>query len=173
MTGANVRHHLTILKKDGSVEVVEKKIEGKGRPVNIYGLTNRFLGSGIGILLEAMSRTWLDGLTGEEINKRMEKLAVSLAGNKMPEEPMLTARRFGLAIEHLNSLLYQARWEASAQGARVILGHCPYADIIERHPELCQMDAHLLQKQTGFSFNQTAKLVQNKAGLRQCVFVSK
>ena len=57
-------------------------------------------------------------------------------------QPMKTT---GFVIEKLNEMHYQARWEAGAQGPRVIFGRCPFAKIIENHPELCKMDAAMLE----------------------------
>ena len=54
-------------------------------------------------------------------------------------------RRLALLIEKLNEMHYQAKWEAGAGGPRVILGRCPYARVIESHPEICTMDAALLK----------------------------
>jgi len=64
---------------------------------------------------------------------------------------------------------YHARWEAGRAGPRVILGHCPYAAIIEKHPELCQMDAALLEELTGESAEQVAQIGRDKS--QACVFV--
>ncbi|NOH03540.1 MAG: hypothetical protein HND47_17050 [Chloroflexi bacterium] len=45
----------------------------------------------------------------------------------------------------LNDLHYQARWEAGAQGPRLLFGRCPYARVIEGHPEICKMDEAMLE----------------------------
>jgi predicted ArsR family transcriptional regulator len=66
---------------------------------------------------------------------------------------------------------YQARWEAGADGPRIVLGHCPYGTVIEKHPELCQMDGALLAKLLGGEVRQTAKLEKGAGGLPYCVFV--
>jgi predicted ArsR family transcriptional regulator len=54
-------------------------------------------------------------------------------------------RRLALLIEKLNEMHYQARWEAGAGGPRVIFGRCPYARVIDGHPEICKMDTALLK----------------------------
>jgi predicted ArsR family transcriptional regulator len=71
----------------------------------------------------------------------------------------------------LNELQYQARWEASAWGPRLILGHCPYAAIVSDHPELCRMDAFLLETKIGKPVEQTGKLQINDTGLPFCTFL--
>jgi predicted ArsR family transcriptional regulator len=84
----------------------------------------------------------------------------------------LTAR-LTETIENLNQMHYQSRWEAGATGARVILGHCPYAAIIENHPELCRMDAFVLEESLGLSAEQITKLERPGQGMPQCVFLVK
>jgi predicted ArsR family transcriptional regulator len=81
-------------------------------------------------------------------------------------------RRLALAIERLNTLHYQARWEAHAQGPRVIFELCPYTPIIARHPELCRMDKFLLQELLGLEVSLSAKLELNTRGLPFCMFAS-
>jgi predicted ArsR family transcriptional regulator len=66
---------------------------------------------------------------------------------------------------------YQARWEAGAEGPHIILGHCPYAVIIENHPELCKMDKAILSGLLGGQVEQLAKLEEGAGGLPFCAFV--
>ena len=64
---------------------------------------------------------------------------------------------------------YQARWEAGAEGPRVIFGRCPYAKVIAGHPELCKMDIALLEKALG---RPVIELQKNEAGVRgSCPFL--
>jgi predicted ArsR family transcriptional regulator len=74
-----------------------------------------------------------------------------------------------LVVEKLNQMNYHARWEAGAEGPRILFGHCPYAAIIARHPELCKMDASLLEELMGRSATQTSKI--GRDGSLLCVFV--
>src|SRR5512139_2095638 len=54
-TGANIRHHLSVLESNDLVEVIGLRREGRGRPVNLYGLSRHVLGDGLdelcGVLL--------------------------------------------------------------------------------------------------------------------------
>jgi predicted ArsR family transcriptional regulator len=72
-----------------------------------------------------------------------------------------------LVLEKLNASHYMARWEAGAEGPRVILGMCPYAALIEKHPELCRMDTAMLSAYLGQDVKQRTKLSP------VCVFVMK
>ncbi|HUG33119.1 MAG TPA: hypothetical protein VMJ90_00005, partial [Anaerolineales bacterium] len=67
----------------------------------------------------------------------------------------------------VNQMKYHARWEAGAGGPRIIFGHCPYAAILAKRPELCRMDAALLGELMGGSADQMATI---KDGSLSCVF---
>jgi predicted ArsR family transcriptional regulator len=71
----------------------------------------------------------------------------------------------------LNELGYQARWEARPGDPQVQFGHCPYTAIIADHPELCLLDAALLESMLGNSAIQTAKLETDFQGGKYCRFV--
>jgi predicted ArsR family transcriptional regulator len=102
----------------------------------------------------------------------MEALAGHLARRVAPEgdiagQPLV--RRLSVTVEKLNQLNYHAHWEAGAEGPRVIFAHCPYAAIVEKHPELCAMDRALLRECLGHSVTQIFKT--GKEGSSVCVFV--
>jgi len=75
-----------------------------------------------------------------------------------------------LSVEKLNQMNYHARWEAGAGGPRILFGHCPYAAIITRHPELCAMDAALLKELFGDELEQIAKIENFQD---TCVFITR
>ncbi len=169
MTGANVRHHLTVLESNDLIEVVGLRKEGRGRPMQVYGLSRRVLGDGLDNLAGALFDVWLDGTTDEMREAALRSVAARLAGVTGADVPVMM--RLIRAVERLNELRYQARWEASAAGPRLILGHCPYAAIIADHPELCRMDAFFFEARLGSSVVQTAKLQLSDKGLPFCAFL--
>ncbi len=162
MTAPNVRHHLGILTSDGRLEVSSvHQRGGRGRPEKMYSLSQSALGDNLSVLADAL----LNG----KINMQMtgERIAQSQDMDGFANQPM--ARRLALLVEKLNEMHYQARWEAGAEGPRVIFGRCPYAQVIDDHPELCKMDAALLEKVLGRPVLQFTK---NEAGGRGlCPFI--
>jgi predicted ArsR family transcriptional regulator len=163
MTPANARHHLSILAADGRVEVISQRQVGRGRPEKVYQLGSTFVGDNLSVLADAVLM---------EANGKVEMEAL---GKRVAGEVDSTGRplmhRLSSTIKRLNEMHYQARWEAGAGGPRVVLGHCPYATVIENHPELCRMDAALLAKLLGGEVSQTAKLETGAGGLPYCSFV--
>lgn len=170
MTGANIRHHLEILENNDLIEVVSRQQEGRGRPRQVYGLSRRVLGDGLDRLSGALLTCWLSDVSGDIKDQSLAQLAKMMIMTPVDDAPAML--RIGQAIGQLNSLHYQARWEASQNGPRIILGHCPYFAIIMSHPELCQVDKYLLQNFLGFPVEQTIKLQVNDKGLPYCSFIS-
>jgi predicted ArsR family transcriptional regulator len=105
---------------------------------------------------------------GASVN--MEALAKRLEGeSNFASHPM--AKRLNLVIEKLNRMNYHARWEAGAEGPRIIFGHCPYAAIVENHPELCGMDMKLLSNSMARPISQDIKSETQRVGMCPFVFL--
>jgi predicted ArsR family transcriptional regulator len=100
----------------------------------------------------------------------LASLANHLGGKEPPSITGTLPRRLTQAVDLLNELHYQARWEAGIDGARIILGHCPYATIIANFPELCRMDAFLLEQRTGSPVEQLSRLQPSVKGYPFCTF---
>jgi predicted ArsR family transcriptional regulator len=127
----------------------------------VYSLPHAALGDNLSALADAL-------LTEAGSRVQLEALANHLVGkSNFASQPIV--KRLNLVVEKLNQMNYHARWEAGPEGPRVIFGHCPYAAIIEKHPELCRMDAAVLKDLMGQPAEQLSKIGQEK-GL-SCVFV--
>ena len=165
MTSANARYHLGILAADGRVEVIHQRQGGRGRPEKVYRLAGTLMGDNLSVLADAL-------LTEAGGKVDMEALGKRIAGeNIVGGQPLM--RRLVSVVERLNTMHYQARWEAGAAGPRIILGHCPYSDVIQGHPELCQVDLALLGELLAGDLYQIAKLESGAGGLPFCVFALK
>ena len=165
MSAPNVRHHLSVLCSDGRVDALGTAVnnrEGRGRPEKMYSLSQAALGDNLSALSEALLAE-----AGSKV--RVEAVAGRLIGDSnFAGQPI--AKRLNLIVEKLNQMNYHARWEAGAGGPRILFGHCPYAAIITRHPELCAMDAALLKELFGDELEQIAK-IENFQGT--CVFITR
>jgi predicted ArsR family transcriptional regulator len=142
MSAPNVRHHLGVLVSDGRLEVSAVLLRGgRGRPEKVYSLSQAALGDNLSVLSDA--------LLSEKINFEAigERIAQSQGLIGMASQPM--SKRLSALVDKLNEMHYQARWEAGAEGPRMMLGRCPYAKVIEAHPELCKMEVALLEKAIG------------------------
>lgn len=162
MTPANARHHLGILAADGRVEVINQRQGGRGRPEKVYRLAGTLVGDNLSVLVDAL-------LVEADRDVEIEAVGRWMAGeNNVSGQPLM--RRLVSTVDRLNEMHYQARWEAGAEGPRVILGHCPYAGLVEKHPQLCQMDTALLTELLGGEVKQTAKLEVGAGEKPFCAF---
>jgi predicted ArsR family transcriptional regulator len=169
-TPANARHHLRGLERDGMVASTVRPKWGRGRPEKGFTLSERAQGDNFAALSGALLGAYLGSVPEPMRESALRGLADRL-GPFPPAEPGTSLpRRLAAVVEALSGLHYQARWEARASGPQVILGHCPFRAIIARHPELCRMDAHLLETGLGVSVQQLEKLQPNERGLPVCVF---
>lgn len=162
MSAATVRHHLRVLTADGRLEI--KAVRGqsaRGRPEKLYSLPQTTLGDNLAALSDALLSE-----SGSRVS--MEALAERLVGKTSSANQPL-AKRLNLAVEKLNQMKYHAHWEAGPEGPRILFSHCPYASILEKHPELCQMDQAMLQKLTGQPARQIFRTGKEQSTV--CVFV--
>jgi predicted ArsR family transcriptional regulator len=167
LTSANIRYHLGFLKENGLVQVSGKRSPGgAGRPIKLYNLTPRVLGTNINPLLKAL----LELIAGKSSAERdFQQAAERLIGNiELIQGNRIN--RFNQAIEILNQHHYHASWEAHPTGPQVLLRHCPYHDLAQDHPELCQMDTKLVSLLFDTSLEITEKRSFDKDPYSPCVF---
>ncbi|MFT3895209.1 MAG: ArsR family transcriptional regulator [Anaerolineales bacterium] len=162
MSAPTVRHHLRVLVSDGRLEMAfVRGKDSKGRPEKVYSLPRAALGDNLSALVDAL-------ILEAGSNFAPEALAKRLAGEaNFAAQP--AAKRLNLVVEKINQMNYHARWEAGAEGPRLLFGHCPYAAVITRHPELCKMDENLLEELMRRPATQASKIGQD--GSLLCVFV--
>ena len=171
VTAANIRHHLSILVADGRVRLIGMRPEqGRGRPVRVYSPGETILGDN----LETLAGALLDILAEANPVGLPEAILQSLATRLVPTPSGVKGahitRRLAAAIEQLALCGYQARWEAHAAAPRVIIEGCPYAAIVQKHPELCRVDAIILEQLLQGGSRQTARMEKNSRGLSFCQF---
>ncbi len=170
LTAANIRHHLGVLEEEGALEVVGTRPgETRGRPTRLYALSRQTSAHNLDGLADILLQELGSAFPPEERRLLLERIARRLAGKSAAEVRSFT-HRITQAVQRLNEMNYQARWEARSDAPRLILGHCPYAAILPEHPELCRMDAALLQEMIGSPVTQTACLARTPDGLSQCIF---
>ena len=170
MTTANLRHHLAILETEGEIEVVaERPTGGRGRPEQVYALSQTAQEDNLAGLASSLLAVLTESQIAKRPETRLRHAAKWLAGEAGESGGPASARLVS-ATRRLNQLGYRAGWEARPGGPQIVLGHCPYAAIIEDHPELCQIDAELLADLLGQPVEQIAKLEPGAEGTPQCIF---
>lgn len=167
VTPADIRYHLGLMLETGQIEIGAKITTRKrGRPSQIYRLAPRARQDNLAGLLHALLEAVGDQNGRIELRDIASRLSDPTGKQMAKSGPPLL-----LAVQRLNALQYQARWEAHANAPQMLLGNCPYAEIVGDHPELCQMDAALLEQMTGYNAQQTEKLQPNQEGAIYCRFL--
>lgn len=171
VTPANIRHHLSILTQQGSVKVIgQKPATCKGRPAQIYRSSQQSDQNNLNRLSEALLCTLMQNSGTRERNQLIIGIANQM-GSEFKTDFNNPTRRLYSTIRSLNRMNYQAHWEAHIENPRIMLGHCPYRAVLDHHPELCQMDASLLENLLHTPVRQIEKLVINAKNLPECVFL--
>jgi predicted ArsR family transcriptional regulator len=177
---ADVRYHLGALRREGLIEPVrgsyqpQDRTEGNrkrsaGRPAERYCLSVRARPDRYDRLAEALLEEILAGALPHERKALLDRIAARMGGDGKPVGSL--ASRLVQAVQRLNELQYEASWEARPGHPQVKLGICPYASILPGHPELCQLDAQLLENLLGAPVLQTARQVPDIRGARFCLFL--
>ncbi|WP_322793983.1 helix-turn-helix transcriptional regulator [Bellilinea sp.] len=146
VTAADVRYHLSNLLQQNLVKISAiQKGSQRGRPARCYALTHQARPNNTLSLARAALSLLLNGSP----NREKETLG-QIANHLFPTQPefpsSLTSKIIHL-INRLNSAGYAARWEARPQGPRILFANCPYRELLNQFPELCEVDRLILQKQ--------------------------
>jgi predicted ArsR family transcriptional regulator len=173
LSAPTVRYHLAILLADGRVATDSKIVVPKrGRPEKLYRLSDSMMGDN----LAALSDVLLDTLAKSRSPDSDRQVGIKPLADGLRERmgaidaKAPATKRVEQLVEKLNMAHYEARWEAGADGPRILFGRCPYAEIIDRHPELCMVDGLLLGDTLGAEAEQRSKIDRRTGQPDRCVF---
>ena len=169
-TAANIRYHLGILENSGLVQVSGKRAPGgAGRPILLFNLTSESLGINITPLLSMI----LEVISAKSTAKNDIRTIAEKLAEKFNPDSKNKITRFNQAIEFLNGQKYHASWEAHPFGPKILLRHCPYQDLAQKHPELCLIDIHLITILFNTPLDLATKRTFNKNPFSPCIFKPK
>lgn len=173
LTRADVRYHINALLKAGQVVQMQQFSKdghaARGRPAKSYQLSPESrpdILTHLSDILLGMIQSNVDAEAGQD------ELARQLILAQPPGDAETHAiGRLNNAIQSINQYPYQARWEVHASGPQVFFHNCPFAAIIRKHPELCQVDRQILQNLTGLPARQIRKIDLDGPTAPACVFI--
>lgn len=169
VTPANIRHHLSILLRQGSIRLIDyRNYPKRGRPAAIYALAQPSSKENLDVLTHVLLSRLYSQTYPENNNEALQWIAIQLI-SEYPHDTSNPTKRLYSTIRILNCLNYQARWEAH-DTPRIMLTHCPYISILKLHPEMCQIDSLIIEHLSGQNVLQTAKLVLTSDNRRHCIF---
>ena len=147
-TRANIQYHLKHLETAGLIEEVRPAaiIKSQGRPRKVYALSSRSRPTNFPHLADALLKVLIPfNISPESIQPLLEEIARILLSTTPIQTTLPLTKRLNQLAKELSAQGYQARWEARSTGPSVVFRNCPYYDLLSQHPELCQIDAAMLQ----------------------------
>lgn len=154
LTHADVRYHLNLLCEEGAVLITGRKRKGRGRPGRRYRLAAEAPQERSDLLAGALLAEISPGLTPPEqealLRRIAQRLLASSAPGAGPRQPGPRGRGLSgvdliRAVDRLNNLGYQARWEAHFGAPSLILAHSPFASVQASFPLLRRLDDLLVE----------------------------
>ncbi|HLY26418.1 MAG TPA: hypothetical protein VKQ72_08770 [Aggregatilineales bacterium] len=165
ITAVTVRHHLDILRGEELVTAPEIRHRGApGRPLHVYALTEKALDyfpNNYQNLASALLKEIKATLLLPQINVIVENVADQMtAAAHMPDLPI--EARLDHVVAYLNKHGYIATWGRCAEGFILRTCNCPYRQIVDKHEELCGLDARLITALVGIVPRRMGSIVQNE-----------
>ena len=164
LTTVTIRHHLEGLMDDDLVaEPSRRPHRGPGRPELTYALTPKAVESLprnyhelCSCLVEALS----EEVTPEQASEVMRRAGRRLGERQVlgPQAPL--QRRMQRANAFLESRGYFPEWDS--ESARLSLMHCPYRELAEGWPIICQFDRALLEGLLSTRVEIVGRIVENE-----------
>lgn len=171
LTSADVRHHLSQLSKQGSIITLGQRLtRQRGRPAKLYALSEPMSRNNLDLLAHHLLVQISSQYSISDYQQQLRNIAIRFASGSERDTSNITRRIYG-AIKYLKDLNYDASWEAHSRSPRLILGHCPFAAILDQHPDICLLDAYLLEILVDRPVQQIEKLSTATRDLPYCVFV--
>lgn len=173
MTSPAVRHHLKVLCLEGvAISKGSTRSGRRGRPTKLYRIADALIGDNLAMVSDSLLQAWSRRSGPSSREDVVPVLARALVKRlALPAVGTSPSAKLKSLCDQLSAAHYEARWEAGAGGPRIILGHCPYTEIIQAHPELCRMDARALGEILGMTAVQTAKIDSSTPLASRCVFL--
>lgn len=170
VTPADIRYHLTLLTRAGQVKALapdSPSRASRGRPAHRYALSSQRSPHNLPHLCESLLQYVLHSSDTANMDAVLSAIAAILAGETLPGTGAIRLKH---AASWLSDHQYQARWEARRSGPVILFHNCPYAQLLENHPQLCRMDALLLTRLTSLQIRQTSRIQPGTAQPGMCVF---
>jgi len=147
MSPVSIHYHLNVLQRDGLIDIqpVRRNI---GRPHFVYSLRERarelFPQS-----YHRLADRLLDKLETQMSEQQIADLFVRIAEDIAAEHaPALDGKSLEDKLETLIEILgeegYVARVEQAEGGLLLTQYGCPYYYVVERHPQVCELDLNLI-----------------------------
>ena len=170
LTITNIRHHVKELESRNLVKEIGRiPGEGRGRPTKVYALASDAIENNLPVLTVSLLNVHFSVEFKDEESTQNRYLAIATDMTGPIEHDPNPIHRLNQGVAWLNQHNYRARWEASASGPRVILEQCPYSEVHDQFPGLCQLDIAILGRLFGVAQGQITMSQQPIPGSQLCI----
>lgn len=145
---ATIRHHLTILERDGFIDVQQQR-QAVGRPHLVYSLSNsgretfpKKYDEFSTQLLTEIRALYGDKAVAELIHNIAERKLTEL---EQPLEKLTPEERLEILQAILASEGYVSNVAREGDNVLLIQHACPYQTVVQAHPEVCLLSSHLIR----------------------------
>lgn len=166
-----VRHHLAILERDALIQSESHRLP-VGRPCNVYELTEEGEESFpkqydrlTNVLLDTYEEEQGVRKLGQFLHRAADRLIEQTSHNL--DTRASVEERAGLLAEIMDREGFSLEWRRSGDELLIIQHSCPYQSVVGNHPEVCQLDEHLIQTVMG---GRTRRVDHRSKGDCTCTF---
>jgi predicted ArsR family transcriptional regulator len=154
LTPMTIRHHLNVLQAQNLVEASKvRRLQKVGRPRLVYTLTDEaddLFPQGYGELAQRLVGEVKETVGEEETKAIFERIAEGIAdAAPPPSKGQSFEERLDQVVDYLSGHGFQYRWENTDEGYVMANVNCPYRRVVNEHPEVCAMDAVLINRLLG------------------------
>ena len=149
MSPVSIHYHLNVLQREGLVEPQPVR-RSVGRPHYVYSLRDsarELFPQSYHRLADRLLDELKSRLTEQEIAAVFARIAHDIASEHAPD---LEGKSLDDKVEALITLLgkegFLARVDRVGEQLRLTQYGCPYYYVVERHPEVCQLDLNLISE---------------------------
>lgn len=146
LTVQDIRYNLRQLQsQEKIIAYSQRPAQGRGRPTTLYVLNTSVIQG-----LESLILTLFDLFASEHQQEdALPRIAATLSGLPSAAQPVNTAGLIALT-NRLSRLNFKAHWEAHPNGPCIFLETCPYRSILDRLPQLCEIDRLMIAQASGY-----------------------
>lgn len=162
LTKADIRYHIKKLLTSGSIVIIPPEAGLRGRPAIRYKISYSFYSHNLETLTNALLS--IIPINDDNILK-IAKYFSSLISS-VHSQTLIT--KFNTLIIGLNKQNYNARWETQYKGPVIYFSNCPYRQVVQNHPIMCELDRRILE----VFLDKKVSVTQSNAlnGTRNCKF---
>jgi len=147
MSPVSIHYHLNVLQREGLVEpqAVRRSV---GRPHYVYSLrqsARELFPQSYHRLADRLLDELKSRMSEQEISNLFARIAGDIAAEHAPTlEGKTLDQKIGALVELLGEEGFLARVEKVGERFQLTQYGCPYYYVVERHPEVCQLDLNLI-----------------------------